>query len=446
MDLGHSKVPPHSEEAERAVIGAILLDPTCLDSLSDLHEDEFYREGHRITYRTIRELHEANIPIDLVTLQVRLREQDRLTRAGGVQYLARLLDECPTAANVRHYAETVKKNSRYRQVINSCSEAIDDMFEELHADDGIKKLVQRLGTLELPKRIPDTIFKSGPAVLDLYRRVKAGYTGVQYPWETLNRATMGIWPGTMIMFVARPGIGKTMVAMICTRHAWLDKKRVLMVSPEMSKEELAERFFVMESGASYLNVVQGTLSDFEFKGLEDTVKKHVDDTGYWIIDNDDDLSPSGVQAAIRAVEPDVVGMDSMYLMPGKGNDQDRMELWLDNMRLWARHYKFAGIGFGQQNRIAELAEKMGGGHRLGTIAMTDKIARDPYAVYALVQDKDMRHDKVMKIIPLKIRRGFLGGDAIEVRWDFESMNFSELNRGEDEEFKDDEFDESDVPF
>jgi replicative DNA helicase len=291
------------------------------------------------------------------------------------------------------------------------------------------------------RRMPDRLTDMGDGVIELYQKVASGYRGIELPWPTITNMTAGLWPKTVTIFVARPGVGKTFVAVIAARHAWLAGKRVLVVSPEMSKEEIAERFFVTEAGVSYVNVMRGELSDFEFPKLTATVDRLKGEDGLWIMDSDDDLSTKGMESAIRACKPDLVAIDSIYDIKVKGERRDRVLTALEWMKKSAKEIGHHCIGFAQQNRVAELSEKKGGGARLGTIALADEIGQDSHAVFALEQTKDMKADKVMQIKPLKLRRGVSARDAVRVHWDFEKMNFNEMTE-EEEKFAD----EDDVPF
>jgi len=235
-------------------------------------------------------------------------------------------------------------------------------------------------------------------------------------------------------------VHNTMVAIIAARHAWLNDERVLIISPEMSKEEIAERFFVIHAGVNYDNVVRGTLSAFEKPKLVKTVDEALKLNGMWIMDSDDDLSPRGIDAAIRACNPSLIAIDALYDIHVRGDRRERLLTALDWLRKTTKHFGIPSVAFAQLNRDAELSEKKGGGIRLGTIALADEIAQDTHAIHALEQTKDMRADKWMRIRTLKIRRGRIFKDATEVNWNFETMDFSERSQRE-EEYEDDQ-----IPF
>jgi len=232
-------------------------------------------------------------------------------------------------------------------------------------------------------------------------------------------------------------VHNTQIAVLSGRHAWLHGSPTLIVSPEMSKEEIAERFFVIDANVSYKDLIHGQLSDFSLPQLESTVERLKSMDGLWIMDSDDDLSPKGIDAAIRACRPSLVAVDSIYDLHVRGERRDRAIIALEWMKRSAKRLDFACCGFAQQNRAAELSEKKGGGARLGTIALADEIGQDAHAVFALEQSKDDKADKIMRIKALKLRRGHITRETVFTNWDFDKMLFDEIPP-EDEEFIDDE--------
>lgn len=438
------RVPPYNKEAEQACLGAILLNNDAFDIVDGIiQKDSFYIEAYRRIYHAMSQLRSEKTPIDHVTLGERLVANGDLDKIGGAMALMDLADAVATVANVGHYANIVREKYGIRLVIYKSQELMSRAFNGADPAD-ILELVEKVGIASQSvarSTMPTSIFTLGHTVMETYAKVEAGFSGIALPWETVNRMTMGMWPGTITFFVARPGVGKTMVAIIAARYAWLNNERVLIISPEMSKEEIAERFFVIHAGVNYDNVVRGTLSAFEKPKLVKTVDEALKLSGMWIMDSDDDLSPRGIEAAIRACNPSLIAVDALYDIHVKGDRRERLLTALDWLRKTTRHFGIPGVAFAQLNRDAELAEKKGGGIRLGTIALADEIAQDTHAIHALEQTKDMRADSWMRIRTLKIRRGRIFQDATEVNWNFETMNFSERDGQKQEKYEDDE-----IPF
>jgi replicative DNA helicase len=238
-------------------------------------------------------------------------------------------------------------------------------------------------------------------------------------------------------------VHNTFLAVIGARHAWLEGFRVLVVSPEMAREEIAERFFAVHAGVSYLHMVNGTMSDYEMPKLQQSILESKGREGLRIMDSDDDLTPAGIEAAMQIFRPQLVAIDSMYDLRVRGERRDKLLIALEWFKGVLRRFDMAGLGFVQLNRAAEVSEKKGGGIRLGTIALGDEVGQDPHAVFALEQDKDMFLDRQMRIKPLKLRRGSRGkfSEGVKVWWDFDAMRFSEVEGQEEDAAYED-----DVPF
>jgi replicative DNA helicase len=443
MYQSEGRVPPCDKNAEEAVLGAILLSAKAFPAVAAIIDsNDFYIENYRRIYAAMQVLAERGIAIDHVTLGNELITRGDLAKIGGPLTLDGLTEACATTANVEHYANIVKKKSAVRRVIH-CSQA---MVAEGYGDHDDDRLTAAFAPLEEAvmalsrTRMPASLLAMGPQVLEMYDRVAHGYTGVPLPWPTVNAMTSGMWPKTMTMFVARPGTGKTFVAVISARHAWQEGVRTLVVSPEMSKMEIAERFFSIHSTVSYLHMIKGTVGEYEMPRLQEASVLCQAAEGLYIMDAEDDITPKGIEAAIRACRPGLVAIDSLYDLRIKGERRDKLLVALDWFKGALKRFDLAGVGFVQLNRAAEISEKKGGGVRLGTIALADEIGQDSHAVFALEQDKDMRADHWLKIKPLKLRRGVSSTESVSVRWDFDEMAFAEIPPEEGEEFKDD------VPF
>lgn len=434
---------PYDQMAERAVLGAVLLENKCLDTISGvIDEEDFYVEANRHIFAVMRDLRRRGIGVDHVTVGSELQAKGILKNIGGPMALAELTDAVATTANVDYYARIVHERSAMRDVIVAARSVAEKSYPGNDPDGveakfaALQDAMHRLSRT----RMPASLLAMGDAVMENYALAAHGRTGVPLPWPTMNAMTAGMWPKTMTMFVARPGIGKTMVAVIAARHAWMNGYRVLIVSPEMSRTEIAERFFAIHSTVSYQRIVSGSVSDFEMPKLQATIDACKVQEGLWIMDSDDDLTPRGIEAAVRACRPGLLAIDSLYDLRIKGERRDKLLVALEWFKNAVKHFDMAGTGFVQLNRAAEVSEKKGGGVRLGTIALADEIGQDSHAVFALEQDKDMRADRKLRFKPLKLRRGTYSGDGVEVYWDFSEMRFDEIATA------DDAFEDDAVPF
>jgi replicative DNA helicase len=235
-------------------------------------------------------------------------------------------------------------------------------------------------------------------------------------------------------------VHNTVAALLIAIHAaMVANKRVLIISPEMSKLEIAERFFGFATRASLTGMVRGTLSGFEEQRLREYVAAMREHQNVWILDGTDTLTPAGMDAAIRKIGPDLVVIDSIYSLRVAGRtNTERTESALDWLNRSDKQYQYAAAVLSQQNRTKELSGKLGGGSRLGTIGFSDRLPQDANLIFAMEQDEDLKLARRMKFVPLKTRRGFFEG-AIEVHWDFAASNFEEVARAPADEYVDEAF-------
>ena len=343
------------------------------------------------------------------------------------------------------FTEVVK-----RKMFRSVQGALGEVTNSLRANDpeAALKTIQdfadghdfRTKTCE-----PTSIFDLADGVIDQYKSLLDGKMGVPMPWPTLNEITMGLWPGTATYFAARPGTGKTQVAVLIALHALDLGHKVLLVSPEMSKEEVAERYFLAWSKVSGTRAIQGTLSSFEMGTLQSKVDSSKGKTGVWVLDSSDRLTPENIEAAIDLVKPDIVAVDSIYMLPFKGDKRERTERAVDWIRTCSKDKSVAFAAFHQMNRTTTKDAKFGGGYDSGNIALSDQLLWDAHGLFIMEQSKDMKDDKRMRFHVGKVRRGVWDGNPVDVHWDFDKMSFEEievLGSGSrfDEEDERDEFD------
>jgi len=315
----------------------------------------------------------------------------------------------------------------------------ESVSEVLRLSDHLRK--KRIAQVQLR-----TLGQVAPEVLELYKRTKKGEIGIPLPWPTMTSMTMGLWPGTLTFFVARPGVGKTWTAVIMALHAWGEaKKKVLIVSPELGRVELGERLVAKYGKFSYGDMVTAQLGMMGEKALEETVSEleRIGDT-FYILDDEDHIGPESIEQAIETVEPDLILVDSIYMMRvekgeikkgagSKGGRYDRILETVDWLRRTARRYKRPVVGISQLSRDAkmkkEAADQIKKGRGTGgledAVAMTDTLFMDAHNLFALFQDRDMMLDKQLIYVPLKVRRQAMRAH-VAIRWDMSKMDFSEI--------------------
>ncbi len=245
-DITLDRTIPHSIDAERSVLGAILIENAALNRAQEiLKEEDFYREPHRKIFKVMTDLSERTTAIDAVTLKEELQRSGNLDAIGGAAYLAALLDGVPRSANVEHYARIVKEKAILRGLIEAGSQIVGNAYEAAQGVDDIldesERLIFRIAQDRLRvgflpmKVIADQSLKT----IERLAEHRDLITGLPTGYASLNEYTSGLQPSDLIIVAARPGMGKTSFALNIAMHAALrEAKRVGVFSLEMSREQL----------------------------------------------------------------------------------------------------------------------------------------------------------------------------------------------------------------
>lgn len=268
------KIPPHSVEAERSVLGAILLDKEILISLSvQLQAIHFYREVHRQIYQVMLDLYIDNEPVDLITVSDRLAGKGKLEDIGGIAFLNELADSTPVISNAPSYAKIVYEKYLLRQLISLGSDIVASSFDPA-GDTAIllEEAEQRIFKLSQLRESRDAV----PLVTvlhDIYDSLNAATTagavsGVPTGYSSLDRLTHGFQKGDLIILAARPSVGKTALSLnIAMNAAIRGNVPVAFFSLEMPKEQLALRMLCAESVVRSEAVRNGSLTDKDWERL-----------------------------------------------------------------------------------------------------------------------------------------------------------------------------------
>src|ERR687889_1627 len=244
-----SRVPPHDLEAERAVIGAMLVSEAAVASVAErLDAEDFYSEVHRIIYAAMMRLYSRGDPIDQLTLTNELRSINEFERVGGRPYVFQIVESVPTAANAGRYADIVRGKALLRAIIDVGSRITEDALREpedvSEALDSAEQLVYGVSNRTLREHLAP-VSELAPGALEMIQRLyeqEGEITGVETGFEALDRLTTGFHKSDLIILAARPAMGKTAMALNAIWHASGEKKMpVAIFSLEMSKEQLVQR-------------------------------------------------------------------------------------------------------------------------------------------------------------------------------------------------------------
>jgi replicative DNA helicase len=244
-----TRVPPHDLDAERAVIGAMLVSETAVAAVAErLDARDFYSEVHRIIYGAMMRLYSRGDPIDQLTLTNELRSVNEFERVGGRPYVFQIVESVPTAANAGRYAEIVRGKALLRAVIDVGSRITEDAFREpenvSEALDSAEQLIYGVSNQTLREHLAP-VSELAPGALEMIQRLyeqEGEVTGVETGFEDLDRLTTGFHKSDLVILAARPAMGKTAMALNAIWHAAGENKMpVAIFSLEMSKEQLVQR-------------------------------------------------------------------------------------------------------------------------------------------------------------------------------------------------------------
>ena len=363
------RTPPHSVEAEQAVLGGLMLDNSAWERVADrLVEEDFYRQDHRLLFRAMAELSSNDQPFDAVTLAEWLQARGKLEQAGGLAYLATLARDTPTAANVRAYADIVRERSVMRQLIRVGGELAESAYRP--EGRGVAELVDQAerAVFEIAERgdrmgrnyVPiNELMAKAVDRLDTLVHADSHVTGVPTGLNRFDELTAGLQPGDLVIVAGRPSMGKTSFAMNIAENAAIGHKvPTAIFSMEMSGEQLALRLISSLGRIDQQKVRTGKLDDTDWKRVSSAITLmskaplYIDDTG--------GLAPTELRARARRLKRDhnlgLMVVDYLQLMQVPGTRENRATEISEicrSLKSLARELKVPVIALSQLNRSVE---------------------------------------------------------------------------------------------
>ncbi len=271
MDITQTeKIPPQNMEAEKSLLGSILIDPESMIKIADeLNPDFFYKHAHQDIFEIMHELYNNNDPIDILTVSNRLQERGLLEKTGGKTYLAELSNSVPTSSHIKQYATIIRKKATLRKLLQSAQEISKLGYkEEVENIDSLLDEAQQFifGVTQTHMKDNFTPIKSVLSGtferIDELHREKGKLRGIPSGIKKLDHLLAGFQKSDLVILAARPSVGKTSLALDFARHAAVQgKKSVGLFSLEMSKEQLVDRLLCAEAGIDLWKMRTGNLSD-----------------------------------------------------------------------------------------------------------------------------------------------------------------------------------------
>ncbi|MBP6457314.1 MAG: replicative DNA helicase, partial [Pseudoxanthomonas sp.] len=306
------RVPPHSIEAEQAVLGGLMLAPEAYDRINDkLTANDFYRRDHQLIYRAIAELAEKNRPFDAVTLGEWFESQGHMDLVAGGAYLVELASTTPSAANIAAYAEIVRDKAVMRQLIEVGTEIVNDAFqpEGKESDEMLAIAEQKVFAIaEQGARGRTDFVAMNDALKDAFEvlrvRSESGgtVTGLPTGYTEFDMMTAGLQPTDLVILAARPAMGKTTFALNIAEYAAIkSKKAVAVFSMEMSAGQLAMRLISSVGRINATRLRTGQLEDEDWSRVTSAIRI-LKDQAKVFIDDTPGLSPDVLRSKARRLK------------------------------------------------------------------------------------------------------------------------------------------------
>lgn len=366
----HGKLLPYALELEEAVLGALLVDKSAIGIVSNigLTPKDFYKEAHENIYVAIRDLDIQGKPIELLTVANKLRELGLLENAGGAYYVTQLTMKVSSAVNIEYHARIIQQKRVQRDTITNATWLLREAYEDTcdiyqaistHQSD-LDKLVETDENIKEPQIISETLDE---AIIKIDQKQLAGVTGIRTPLQELNNVTGGWQNSDLIILGARPSMGKTSFLLQTLIEATKQDLVVVFFSLEMSKLQIANRIFSLETGIPFLDIQKGNLSESQKRQIK--AVKLTYSNKKLIIDDTAAISSYHVKNKLKRIKQKygslgMFGVDYMQLMgiekdeSKKGQNREQ-EISYNSRTLKSicKTFDIPGIALSQLSRAVE---------------------------------------------------------------------------------------------
>lgn len=423
------RIPPHSIEAEKSVLGAAMLSKDALfDVVEVVKAEDFYDENHKEIFKAILELHRKSAPVDALTVAEELKKRNSLNMVGGRAYIAALSADTPTVSNAMEYGKIVSEKASVRNLISTADDIVTKGYEGSmdagqmldYAESGIFEISQKSHKGQYT-HIKDVLLEN-LEIIDRASKLDGGLTGVTTGFKYLDHMTSGLQKSDLIILAARPAMGKTAFALSLALNAAVKGSASVMIfSMEMSKDQLGQRLLSMESKVSMQSLKTGKIERRDWDDINialDILSKasiHIDDTAGVSI-----MEMKSKCRRLKAEEGlDLVVIDYLQLMNPEGRADSRTQeisVISRNLKLMAKELNCPVLVLSQLSRAPEQRTD----HRpmLSDLRESGSIEQDADIVIFLYRDeyynKDTEAVGECEVIVAKQRSGPTG--TVKVAW------------------------------
>jgi replicative DNA helicase len=436
------KIPPHSAEAEESVLGALLLDKDAVIAVAEfLQAEDFYDERHKEIFLCVLELFEGRTPIDVLTVAERLKKRKSLKKIGGAGYLADLVNKVPTAAHVEHYGRIVKEAATKRSLMAATARLMEfSLDESLAADELLDKAESEIFSLT-QRHLADTFTPIKAALAESFDRLDElhkqaeGLRGVPTGFKDLDDTLAGMQRSNLLILAARPGVGKTSLALNIAQNLAVKYKRpVGFFSLEMSKEELVDRLLVSQADIDAWKLKTGKLDEEDFTKLSNAMGElaeaplFIDDTpALSILEMRTKSRRLQVESGVELIVVDYLQLARSRQLENRVQEVSEISQGLKNL---AREIKVPVLAISQLSRAVE--QRGTRKPQLADLRESGSIEQDADVVMFLWREEEDNPENVNLDIakhrngPLRSLKLFFKGDRIK-------FYGREIKRGSSEE-------------
>ncbi|MHB1296391.1 MAG: replicative DNA helicase [Anaerolineae bacterium] len=443
------RLPPQNIEAEQSVLGSLLIDPDAIIKIGNfLKAEDFYREAHQLIFGSILRLHERRLPADYVTLVDELERQNQLEIIGGSAYLTSLINTVPTSVHVEHYAHIVERTSVMRSLIRAAGEIAALAYEEREEVDEVIDQAERILFEVSQRRISKSLVPISEIIRSYYDRVeflvehRDETLGVPSGFTDLDRLLGGLQPSDLIIIAARPGVGKSSLAVTIATNAALKHNAVVAIfTLEMSGEQVVQRMISANTGIDSQRLRLGRIEDREWDQFT-SVSGTLSEAAIYI---DDTPSPSPMEIRTKArrlkaeSNLDLVIIDYLQLMQsGDRRNENRVQeisYISRSLKALARELNVPVIALSQLSRAVE--SRTDRRPVLSDLRESGSIEQDADVVMFIYRedmyDEDSPRINIADIIVAKHRNG--PTDTISLHFNPSLTQFADLTvHAADEEY------------
>ncbi|GAB3078538.1 replicative DNA helicase [Corynebacterium aquatimens] len=442
--LQEYRQPPHDLRAEQGVIGSMLLSPnTVVEVIDELRPEDFYYPAHQLVYQAILDLYAQGSSIDAVIVNGRLDRLNQLERVGGAPYLLTLISEVPTAANARYYAEIVAEKSTLRQLVDAGTRVVQLGYEgeegmEIEglvdrAQQEVFAVAHRQGAEDY--QILEQLIQPTMDEIAAYERDGGLQSGIPTGFIDLDRLTNGLHAGQMVIIAARPGVGKSTLALDFVRSASIHNGKISAIfSLEMSSSEIVMRLLSAETEIKLSAMRSGQMEEHDWEKLTNRLREIQDAPIF--IDDSPNLTMLEIRSKARKIKQqhglDFVVLDYLQLMSSGRKVESRQQEVAEfsrQLKLLAKELEVPVIAISQLNRGPEARTDKR--PQLADLRESGSLEQDADIVMLLYrpdsQDRDNERAGEADIIVAKHRGGPI--DTIAVAHQLHYSRFVNMARG-----------------